>query len=231
MKALLDAGLLHGDALTVTGKTVAAEPPRHRAARPRRRGHPRDERPDPPHRRADDPARLARARGRGGEERRASTASISRAPPGCSTASRPRWRRSAAGALQPGDVVVIRWEGPEGRSGDARDVADHQRDQGGRARQGRHAADRRPVLRRNHRSVRRARRPRSCGRWPDRAGAATATASGSTCAPARSTCSSTPTELERRRADWKPLPPRFDYGVLGKYAKLVGSAADGAVCG
>jgi dihydroxy-acid dehydratase len=38
-------------------------------------------------------------------------------------------------------------------------------------------------------------------------------------------------ELERRRAEWKPLPPRFDYGVLGKYAKLVGSAATGAVCG
>jgi dihydroxy-acid dehydratase len=38
-------------------------------------------------------------------------------------------------------------------------------------------------------------------------------------------------ELDRRRAEWKPLPPRFDYGVLGKYAKLVGSAAQGAVCG
>ena len=39
-----------------------------------------------------------------------------------------------------------------------------------------------------------------------------------------------PAELERRRAAWKPLPPRFDYGVLGKYARLVGSAAHGAVC-
>src|ERR1700709_1592407 len=38
-------------------------------------------------------------------------------------------------------------------------------------------------------------------------------------------------ELDRRRAEWKPLPQRFDYGVLGKYAKLVGSAAEGAVCG
>ena len=38
-------------------------------------------------------------------------------------------------------------------------------------------------------------------------------------------------ELERRRAEWKPLPQRFDFGVLGKYAKLVGSAAQGAVCG
>jgi dihydroxy-acid dehydratase len=38
-------------------------------------------------------------------------------------------------------------------------------------------------------------------------------------------------ELERRRANWKPLPPRYSTGVLGKYAKLVGSAAQGAVCG
>jgi dihydroxy-acid dehydratase len=38
-------------------------------------------------------------------------------------------------------------------------------------------------------------------------------------------------ELERRRADWKPLPQNLDFGVAGKYAKLVGSAAQGAVCG
>jgi len=39
------------------------------------------------------------------------------------------------------------------------------------------------------------------------------------------------TELERRRAGWKPLEPRYTSGVLAKYAKLVGSAATGAVCG
>jgi dihydroxy-acid dehydratase len=38
-------------------------------------------------------------------------------------------------------------------------------------------------------------------------------------------------ELARRRADWTPLPPRYTTGVLGKYAKLVGSAAQGAICG
>jgi dihydroxy-acid dehydratase len=38
-------------------------------------------------------------------------------------------------------------------------------------------------------------------------------------------------ELERRRSGWKPLPPRYETGVLAKYAKLVGSAANGAVCG
>ncbi|MDX6257423.1 MAG: dihydroxy-acid dehydratase [Frankiales bacterium] len=38
-------------------------------------------------------------------------------------------------------------------------------------------------------------------------------------------------ELDRRRADWKPLEPRYTSGVLAKYAKLVGSAAEGAICG
>lgn len=38
-------------------------------------------------------------------------------------------------------------------------------------------------------------------------------------------------ELTRRRQDWAPLPPRYTTGVLGKYAKLVGSAAQGAICG
>ncbi|HEV7207247.1 MAG TPA: dihydroxy-acid dehydratase [Mycobacteriales bacterium] len=37
-------------------------------------------------------------------------------------------------------------------------------------------------------------------------------------------------ELERRRAGWKPQQPRYTTGVLAKYARLVGSAAQGAVC-
>jgi dihydroxy-acid dehydratase len=37
-------------------------------------------------------------------------------------------------------------------------------------------------------------------------------------------------ELERRRAGWKPPVPRYDHGALAKYARLVGSAAQGAVC-
>ena len=40
-----------------------------------------------------------------------------------------------------------------------------------------------------------------------------------------------PAELERRRAEWKLPPPRYETGALAKYAKLVGSAAQGAVCG
>jgi len=37
-------------------------------------------------------------------------------------------------------------------------------------------------------------------------------------------------ELARRRANFAPLPPRYTRGVLAKYAKLVGSASRGAVC-
>ncbi|MEP6853519.1 MAG: dihydroxy-acid dehydratase, partial [bacterium] len=37
-------------------------------------------------------------------------------------------------------------------------------------------------------------------------------------------------ELDRRRAQWAPSPARVERGVLAKYAKLVGSAARGAVC-
>ena len=37
-------------------------------------------------------------------------------------------------------------------------------------------------------------------------------------------------ELARRRTAWEPLPPVYGKGVLAKYVKLVGSAAQGAVC-
>jgi dihydroxy-acid dehydratase len=40
-----------------------------------------------------------------------------------------------------------------------------------------------------------------------------------------------PTEFEARKAGFEPPPPRYTTGVLAKYTKLVGSAAGGAVCG
>jgi dihydroxy-acid dehydratase len=36
-------------------------------------------------------------------------------------------------------------------------------------------------------------------------------------------------ELEGRAAGWKPHPPRYEGGALAKYAKLAGSASEGAV--
>jgi dihydroxy-acid dehydratase len=37
-------------------------------------------------------------------------------------------------------------------------------------------------------------------------------------------------DLDSRKDGWEPLPPRYRRGVLAKYAKLVGSASRGAVC-
>ncbi len=39
-----------------------------------------------------------------------------------------------------------------------------------------------------------------------------------------------PAEFEARREGWEPLPPRYTRGVLAKYAKLVQSASEGAIC-
>ena len=36
--------------------------------------------------------------------------------------------------------------------------------------------------------------------------------------------------LEKRKTNWKPAEPRYTTGVLGKYARLVGTSAKGAVC-
>ena len=40
-----------------------------------------------------------------------------------------------------------------------------------------------------------------------------------------------PEELETRKADWVPLPPRYTRGVLAKFTKVVRSASEGAYCG
>jgi dihydroxy-acid dehydratase len=87
MGALLEAGLMDGDCLTVTGQDDGREPRRARPAR-RRRRHPAplDNPSTPPA--GCDPARAACARGRRREERRASTARL--------RGHRPRLRRREA---------------------------------------------------------------------------------------------------------------------------------------
>ncbi|HLE82018.1 MAG TPA: dihydroxy-acid dehydratase, partial [Dehalococcoidia bacterium] len=38
-------------------------------------------------------------------------------------------------------------------------------------------------------------------------------------------------EVQRRLREWTPPPPQYTWGALAKYARLVGSASEGAVCG
>jgi dihydroxy-acid dehydratase len=40
-----------------------------------------------------------------------------------------------------------------------------------------------------------------------------------------------PAEVKRRLRGWRPPKPRYTWGVLAKYARLVSSASEGAVTG
>ncbi|WP_256376011.1 dihydroxy-acid dehydratase [Citricoccus sp. SGAir0253] len=229
MKALLDAGLVHGDALTVTGKTVAEN---LAGINP----------PDPDGkvlRALDDPLHhnggLAVLKG-------------SLAPDGAVVKSagfdadvfegtarvfeRERQAMDAleAGTLQAGDVVVIRYEGPKGGPGMREMLAITGAIKGaglgkdvllltdGRFSGGTtglcighiapEAADGGPI---------------AFVRDGDRIRVDIAARTLDLLVPED--------ELAGRRADWEPLPPKFTTGVLGKYAKLVHSAAEGAYLG
>ena len=167
MKALLDAGLLHGDCLTVTGKTVAenladVNPP-------------------------DPDGKILRAL----DNPIHKTGGItilhgSLAPEGAvvksagfdsdvfeGTARVFERERAAMDALEDGtivagDVVVIRYEGPKGGPGMREMLAITGAIKGAGPGQGRPAAHRRSLLRRHHRPVRRARGTRGRRRRPDR---------------------------------------------------------------
>ena len=229
MKALLDAGLIHGDALTVTGKTMAEN---LASINP----------PDPD-------GKIIRAMGNpihktGG----ISILHGSLAPEGAvvKTAgfdlddftgpARVFERERAAmdalteGKIQKGDVVVIRYEGPKGGPGMREMLAITAAIKGaglgkdvllltdGRFSGGTtglcighiapEATDGGPIsLVRDGDLIRVNIAARSLELLVE------------------------PEELDARKKDWAPLPPRYTRGVLAKYSKLVGSAANGAVTG
>ena len=136
MKALLDAGLLHGDCLTVTGKTMAEN--LADLAPPDPDGEIVHATATPIHRTGGllDPPRLAGARRRGGEVGRRRRSPSSKVRPRSSTTRSTRWTQSSRddrARRRRRDPL----RGPEGGPGDARDARDHRRDEGRRARRGR----------------------------------------------------------------------------------------------
>ena len=229
MKALLDAGLMHGDCLTVTGKTMAENladiaPPDVDGTIVRAL-----EQPDPPDRRHHHPARLAGSRGCGGQERRLRHRRLEGHRPGL----RRRAGRDGRAGGRHGGRRRRRGHplrGPQGRPGHARDAGHHRRDQGRRAGQGRHADHRRPLLRRHHRPLRRATSPRRRPRAARSPWSRTATRSPSTWPTASSTWRSTRPSWTAAARSGRPTPRPVRRGVLAKYAKLVQSANVGAVC-
>ena len=229
MKALLDAGLLHGDVLTVTGRTMAEN--LAEIAPPDLDGKVLRALSDPIHRTggitilsgslAPDGAVVKSA----GFEAQVfeGTARVFDGEQGAMDAV-------TDGSLRPGDAVVIRYEGPRGGPGMREMLAVTGAIKG--------AGLGKDVL------------LLTDGRF---SGGTTGLCVGHV-APeatdggpialvqdgdrirldlttARLDLLVEPAVLEERRAGWKPLEPRYTTGVLGKYAKLVGSAAQGAITG
>ena len=229
MKALLHAGLLHGDCLTVTGRTIAEN--LHEVAPPDPDGKIIHAMSDPIHRTggltilrgslAPDGA-VVKSAGLDYEQFEG-TARVFDREQGAMDAL-------AAGQLGAGDVIVIRWEGPKGGPGMREMLAITGAIKGaGLGKQVLLLTDGRfsggttgPCI--GHVAPEAAHGgPIALVQDGDRIRLDMASRTLDLLVDAA--------ELERRRADWKPLPQNLDFGVAGKYAKLVGSAAQGAVCG
>ncbi|PZE23015.1 MULTISPECIES: dihydroxy-acid dehydratase [unclassified Curtobacterium] len=229
MKALLDAGLLHGDCLTVTGKTLAENLAEI----------------DPPEldgkvmRKLDDPIHatggLTILQGsfapEGAVVKTAGfDAEVFQGPARVFDRERAAMDALTEGRIGKGDVVVIRYEGPKGGPGMREMLAITAAIKGaglgkdvllltdGRFSGGTtglcighiapEAVDAGPIaFVRDGDQIRVDIAARTLDLLVD------------------------PAELEARHDGWAPLPPRYTRGVLAKYAKLVRSAAQGAVTG
>ncbi|MFT4135219.1 dihydroxy-acid dehydratase [Microbacterium sp.] len=229
MKAMLDEGLLHGDALTVTGKTLAENL--------------RDLAPDPVDgeviRRFDNPIHatggLTILHGslapEGAVVKTAGfDAAVFEGPARVFERERAAMDAVAEGTIEPGSVVVIRYEGPKGGPGMREMLAITAAIKGaglgkdvllltdGRFSGGTtglcighiapEAVDAGPIaFVRDGDLIRVDIAARTLDLLVD------------------------DVELGSRREGWEPLPPRYTRGVLAKYSKLVHSAAEGAITG
>ncbi len=119
MRHLLEAGLLHGDCVTVTGKTIAENLAASIHLRPTAVWCTRSPTRSIPRVASVILTRIARPErlGRQGRRAHARSAALRRHRRACSTARTVRWTRSSAGSIEPGTVLVIRYEGPKGGPG------------------------------------------------------------------------------------------------------------------
>jgi dihydroxy-acid dehydratase len=227
MKALLDAGLLHGDCLTVTGKTVREN---LEAIKPKPLdGEVLRTLDDPIHATGGLTVLSGSFAPEGAVVKTAGfDASVFEGPAKVFERERGAMDALTAGRIEAGDVVVIRYEGPKGGPGMREMLAITAAIKGaglgkdvllltdGRFSGGTtglcighiapEAVDSGPIaFVRDGDLIRVDIAARSIDLLVDAA------------------------ELEARREGWAPLPPRYTRGVLAKYARQVRSAAEGAV--
>ncbi len=227
MKELLDAGLLHGDALTVTGKTVAENlevlappPPDHAVVRPLK---------DPLHAEGGTAILYGSLAPEGSVMKIAGAASLEfrgRARPFDSETE--AFEALTKGTVEKGDVIVIRYEGPKGSPGMPEMLAVTAAVAGASL-----GAD---VALITDGRFSGATKGYSVGHIAPEAfvgGPIALVREGDRividAAIRRIDLDVDGAELERRRAEWTAPEPRYTTGALAKYAKLVGSASKGAV--
>jgi dihydroxy-acid dehydratase len=228
MKALLDAGLLHGDALTVTGRTVAEN--LADIAPPDPDGKIIHAMADPIHRTGG----LLILRGslapEGAVVKSASFESaVLEGTARVFDDEKDAMAAVTAGRIQPGDAVVIRYEGPAGGPGMREMLAVTGAIKGA-------GLGNDVLLLTDGRFSGATHGPCIGHVAPEAAhgGPIALVADGDRIrldmTERRLDLLVDDAELDRRRAGWKPQAPRYETGALAKYARLVGSAAHGAVC-
>ena len=182
------------------------------------------------HGRPRDPARQPRPRGLRRQARRPRARPPQRPRARVRRRGGARWLAVTTGQIEEGDVDRDPQRGPRRRPRDARDARGHGRAGRRRPRRQRRADHRRALLRRHPRLHGRPRRPRGRPRRPDRGGRARATRSRSTSSGARLDVDLSDEEIAERVAAYEaPDNGESGTGVLAKYAKLVSSAAEGAI--
>jgi len=228
MKALLDAGLLHGDALTVTGKTMAENLAELNP--PALDGEVLHAMTNPIHRTGGIAVLHGTLAPEGAVVKSAGfDAEVWEGPARVFDGEKGAMDAIAEGTLRPKDVIVIRWEGPKGGPGMREMLAVTGAIKG--------AGLGKDVL------------LLTDGRF---SGGTTGLCIGHVAPEAanagpiafvqdgdliRLDMASRKldlivdeTELAKRREQWKPKEQNLNFGVAGKYARLVGTAAKGAVC-
>ena len=228
MKALLDGGYLHGDCITVTGRTIAENLADVVFADRPGRG-PSDQQPD--HHR---PAASSGLRGtlapEGAIVKVAGLKNLQFSGP----ARVFECEEDAFAAVErrdykEGEVLVIRYEGPQGRPRHARDAVDHLGAlRPGHGRQG-GADHRRPLLRRHARLLHRPCRPGGGGRRADRRCSKDGDIIAIDAEAGTLDVELGDDELAARRKGWTPRQHDYQSGALWKYAQTVGRGREG--CG
>ena len=228
MKTLLDAGMLHGDCLTVTGRTLADDledvapyPEGQRIIRPLADPIKPDSHLVVLYGNLAPTGAVAKITGHEG------LAFTGRAK--VYHGEEAAMAAIMDGSVQRGDVVVVRYEGTARRTGHARDAEPDQRHQRPGSLRGRGPHHRRTVLGGLPRFRHRAHHAGGLSKADPSRCSKTADEITIDAERRRIDVALSDEELARRRAAWTPPEPYARKGVLAKYARLVSSASERAV--